>query len=57
VRAAHARLVPVMLISHKPWWQNLVRSVRWIRKDAGKTSGAGGCLFRVTIHDAEGGEV
>ena len=55
VRAAHARSVPVILISHKPWWRNLARSVRWVRKETVKTSGAEGCLFRVHIHDEPGG--
>lgn len=57
VCAAHARSVPVMLISHKPWWQNLVHSVRWVRKETVKASAAEGCLFRVRLHDAPGGDV
>jgi ABC-type Mn2+/Zn2+ transport system ATPase subunit len=55
VSAAHARSVPVMLISHKPWWRNLARSVRWVRKEAVPASAAKGCLFRVQIHDAPEG--
>ncbi len=55
VSAAHARSVPVILISHKPWWRNLARSVRWVRKEAVPASAAEGCLFRVRIHDAPGG--
>lgn len=55
VSAAHARSVPVMLISHKPWWRDLARSVRWVRKETVKTSGSEGCLFRVRIHDEPGG--
>ena len=55
VSAAHARAVPVILISHKPWWRNLARSVRWVRKEAVPTSAAEGCLFRVQIHDEPGG--
>jgi ABC-type branched-subunit amino acid transport system ATPase component len=55
VRVAHARLVPVILISHKPWWRDLARSVRWVRKETVKTSGAEGCLFRVRIQDEPGG--
>lgn len=57
VCVAHARSVPVMLISHKPWWRDMARSVRWVRKEAAKTSGAEGCLFRVRIHDEPGGAV
>ena len=55
VSAAHARSVPVMLISHKPWWRDLARSVRWVRKETVTTSGSEGCLFRVRIHDEPGG--
>lgn len=55
VSAAHARAVPVILISHKPWWWNLARSVRWVRKEAVPASAAEGCLFRVQIQDAPGG--
>ena len=55
VGVAHARSVPVIMISHKPWWRNLARSVRWVRKETVKASGAGGCLFKVRIHDEPGG--
>lgn len=53
VCAAHARAVPVILISHKPWWRNLARSVRWVWKE-NVSSEADGCLFRIRI-DAEPG--
>ena len=55
VSAAHARSVPVILISHKPWWRNLARSVRWVCKESVPVSAAEGCLFRVQIQDAPGG--
>ena len=53
VGAAHDRGVPVILISHKPWWRNLARSVRRVCKE-NVSPGADGCLFRIRI-DAEPG--
>lgn len=55
VHAAHARSVPLILISHKPWWQNLARSVRWFRKETPAAPDAGGCLFQIHIQDRPGG--
>jgi hypothetical protein len=54
VRAAHDRGVPVILISHKPWWRNLARSIRRVSKQT-VSSGADGCLFRIRIDADPGG--
>jgi hypothetical protein len=54
VGAAHDRGVPVILISHKPWWRNLARSVRRVSKE-NVSSGADGCLFRIRIDADPGG--
>lgn len=55
VSAAHARSVPVILISHKPWWRNLAGSVRWVHKEAASSSSVTGCLFRIRIRNEPGG--
>jgi energy-coupling factor transporter ATP-binding protein EcfA2 len=55
VSAAHQRSVPVMLISHKPWWQKRVGSMRWVSKETASSSSAKGCLFRIRIRSAPGG--
>ena len=48
VHAAHGRGVPVIVISHKPWWQHLARSVRCFRKEPTSPQDAGH-LFRIRI--------
>ena len=55
IDAAHARAIPLILISHKPWWRHMVRTVRWVHKERLSTSGSSGCLFRIRITDAPGG--
>lgn len=55
IDAAHARAIPLILISHKPWWRHMVRTVRWVHKERSSTSGSNGCLFRIRITDAPGG--
>lgn len=32
IRSAHDLSIPVLIISHKPWWENLVRSCLLVRK-------------------------
>jgi predicted ATPase len=54
VDVAHARAVPVMLISHKPWWQNLACSMRWIRKQRVSPARSDGCLFNIQILNEPG---
>lgn len=53
--AAHARAMPLILISHKPWWRHMVRTVRWVLKEPVGTSRSDGCLFRIRIKEAPGG--
>ncbi len=48
VDAAHGRGIPVMLISHKPWWRSVAHSVRTFRKEASPDSETG-VLFRICI--------
>ena len=55
VGAAHARGVPVILISHKPWWRWLVRSVRHVCKEAPSAASPDGCLFRIQVRRRPGG--
>jgi len=52
VHAAHDRGIPVILISHKPWWRTMARSVRTFRKEALPD---GGSLFRIRIAAAPAG--
>jgi energy-coupling factor transporter ATP-binding protein EcfA2 len=39
IATAHAQGTPVILISHKPWWQPLVGSILQVAKTAGARSG------------------
>ena len=50
VAVAHAHSVPVVLISHKPWWRRMAGSVCRVSKEAAAGEGAEGCLFQIRIH-------
>ncbi len=52
VHAAHDRGIPVIIISHKPWWRSVARSVRAFRKEAPPD---GGSLFQIRIETAAAG--
>ena len=54
IDAAHARAIPLILISHKPWWRPMVRTVRYVRKERLSASGSKGCLFRIRIEQTPG---
>ena len=53
--AAHARGLPLILISHKPWWRHMVRTVRRVAKEPLDASAQEGCLFRIRITAMSGG--
>jgi ABC-type sugar transport system ATPase subunit len=53
VHVAHERKIPVILISHKPWWRNLARSARSFHKEA--PLNGEGHLFRIRIDTAPAG--
>jgi Fe-S cluster assembly ATPase SufC len=53
VHVAHARGLPVILISHKPWWQTMARSVRAFHKEVLPPGGES--LFRIRIDAAPAG--
>ncbi len=46
---AHKRGVAVLLISHKPWWQPLARSILQVRRQAPEASREARCRFGVSL--------
>jgi ABC-type Mn2+/Zn2+ transport system ATPase subunit len=49
IQAAHGLRVPVVLISHKPWWGPLARSVLRVGKAVDGLNLAGGERFRIQL--------
>jgi hypothetical protein len=49
IRVAHRLDVPVVLISHKPWWQPLVRSVLRVTKGTDGVGQSPGQRFRIAL--------
>jgi energy-coupling factor transporter ATP-binding protein EcfA2 len=57
IAAAHARGLPLILISHKPWWRHMVRTVRRVSKEPLNASPKEGYLFRIKVTEAPGGAI
>ena len=55
IAAAHARAIPLILISHKPWWHHMVRTVRWVHKEPMGEAGGPESLFRICVRAAPAG--
>lgn len=49
IRVAHARGIPVILISHKPWWDCLASSTLRVRKTMPGAGGDKDCKFHITL--------
>ncbi len=57
VTVAHGRNVPVLLISHKPWWQSMIRSCLSVsRTPGGKTASPDEPVFTVSLQSIEVGQ-
>jgi hypothetical protein len=50
IQAAHGVGIAVLLISHKPWWQDWARSILTVRKVAPDPADAVGSLFRIQVN-------
>ncbi len=49
IRTAHAAGLPVLLISHKPWWHTWAGSVLQVRKTHAEQAEAASDLFRIAL--------
>ena len=49
ISAAHKREVPVVLISHKPWWKNAAGSILEVQRSAGGSTGNNPRAFKIRI--------
>ncbi|NNG00096.1 MAG: hypothetical protein HKM93_12000 [Desulfobacteraceae bacterium] len=49
IKTAHDLKVPVLLISHKPWWRPIARSILRVTKTADPAGGENGCRFSIVL--------
>ena len=49
IRVAHADGIPVILISHKPWWQRLACSTLKVEKTLPGPEDGKECKFRIKL--------
>ena len=54
IRAAHARGVPVLIISHKPWWRSIAGDSIAVERTATSPHGERESRFRITLHRKAG---
>ena len=55
IRVAHARGVPVLIISHKPWWLPVTRSVIGVRRTGTRPRGDRQSTFAIRLRPQPGG--
>ena len=53
ISAAHKREVPVVLISHKPWWKNAAGSILQVRRSSGGIDNNNPCAFTIRLKKVE----
>ena len=51
--AARKRGIPVILISHKPWWLNAAGSILQVRRSSGGCQGEDPCAFTIRLGKVE----
>ncbi|MGD9300182.1 MAG: hypothetical protein PVI13_01320 [Desulfobacterales bacterium] len=49
VKLAHSYGIPVVLISHKPWWRPIAKSVIRVDRTSKRTNGAGKSAFEIQL--------
>ena len=49
IKTAHKRGIPVVLISHKPWWLNAAGSILQVQRSAGGFQGTDPCAFKIRL--------
>jgi ABC-type branched-subunit amino acid transport system ATPase component len=49
VKVAHSCGIPILLISHKPWWRPIAKSVIRVDRTPKILNGAGGSAFEIRL--------
>ena len=53
IKAAHKRGIPVVLISHKPWWLNAAGSILKVQRSTGAAPGTDPCAFKIRLEPGD----